>query len=392
MILGLIFLCGTYVLSQFFRAFLAVLAEVLQADLGARAEDLALASGLWFLTFALMQLPVGAALDRIGPRRSAAVLFLIGGAGGAALFALATAPWHIAAAMVLIGIGCSPVLMAAFYIFSRVYPAAIFATLGSVMIGVGSLGNIAGTVPLAWAIDVFGWRETLWGVAVVAALLALGVFLTVRDPDRVGAGQAGSVLDLLRLPALWLIFPMLIVNYLAAGGLRGLWVGPYLADVYGATNAVVGQATLFMGLAMIAGTFAYGPLDRLLGTRKWVIFGGNLLGTLAIAALTLLPLAGYWPAVLMIVAIGFFGSSFPVIMAHARAFVPAHLAGRGMTLMNLFGIGGVGVFQVITGRVFAAVDGDGVAVHLPYQAVFAVFAGAMALGLAAYAFSRDRTD
>jgi MFS family permease len=392
MIPGLIFLCGTYALSQFYRAFLAVLAEVLQADLGAGADDLALASGLWFLTFAFMQIPVGEALDRIGPRRTAGWLFLIGGAGGAVLFALATAPWHISAAMVLIGVGCSPVLMASFYIFSRVYPAAMFATLGSVMIGFGSLGNVAGTVPLAWAIETLGWRETLWGVAGVSALLALGVFLAVKDPERIGKGQAGSVLDLLRLPALWMIFPMLIVNYLAAGGLRGLWVGPYLSDVYGATNAVVGQATLYMGLAMIFGTFAYGPLDRIFRTRKWVIFGGNLLGTLAIAALAVFPLAGYWPAILMIVAIGFFGSSFPVIMAHARAFVPPHLAGRGMTLMNLFGIGGVGVFQVITGRVYAGVEGDGVAVHLPYQAVFAVFAITMAIGLAAYMFSRDRVD
>ena len=46
----------------------------------ARARDqrnllatLALSSGVWFLSFALMQLPVGWALDRIGPRLTAAV-------------------------------------------------------------------------------------------------------------------------------------------------------------------------------------------------------------------------------------------------------------------------------------------------------------------------------
>ncbi|HAV08270.1 MAG TPA: MFS transporter [Rhodobacteraceae bacterium] len=392
MILGLVFLCGTYVFSQFFRAFLAVLAEALKADLGAGADDLAFASGLWFLTFALMQLPVGEALDRIGPRRTATTLFLFGGAGGAALFAMASAPWHIAAAMVLIGMGCSPVLMASFFIFSRMYPAAMFATLGSVMIGVGSLGNIAGTLPLAMAIDAFGWRETLWVLSGFSALLAVGVYVTVQDPERTPGPQTGSVLDLLKLRALWPIFPMLLVNYLAAGGLRGLWVGPYLADVYGATNAVVGQATLYMGLAMIVGTFVYGPLDRWLGTRKWVIFGGNLLGLLAIAALAYQPLAGYWPSVLLIAAIGFFGMSFPVIMAHARAFVPPHLAGRGVTLMNLFGIGGVGLFQVATSRVFRATEGPDVAVHLPYQAVFTLFAVSTAIGLALYLFAQDRTD
>jgi sugar phosphate permease len=57
-----------YVLSQFYRAFLAVLTPVLEADLGATKEDLASASGWWFLAFAAMQIPVGVALDRIGPR------------------------------------------------------------------------------------------------------------------------------------------------------------------------------------------------------------------------------------------------------------------------------------------------------------------------------------
>ena len=126
-------LCLAYVLSQFFRAFLAVLSEPLGRDLGVTAEDLSFASGLWFVTFALMQLPVGWALDRIGPRWTASVLLGIGGGGGAALFAVATQGWHIDLAMVLIGIGCSPVLMASYYIFARQFPPARFATLAALM-------------------------------------------------------------------------------------------------------------------------------------------------------------------------------------------------------------------------------------------------------------------
>ena len=64
---GLILLCLAYVLSQFFRAFLAVLSGPLAQDIGTTPDDLANASGLWFITFAVMQLPVGWALDRIGP-------------------------------------------------------------------------------------------------------------------------------------------------------------------------------------------------------------------------------------------------------------------------------------------------------------------------------------
>ena len=56
---GMIFLVLAYVLSQFYRAFLAVLSPVLATDIGAGAEDLAMASGLWFVVFAAMQIPVG---------------------------------------------------------------------------------------------------------------------------------------------------------------------------------------------------------------------------------------------------------------------------------------------------------------------------------------------
>ena len=81
--LGIFFLVLAYVLSQFYRAFLAVLSPVLQAEIGATPADLALSSGLWFLIFAAMQIPVGVALDRIGPRRTAAWLLALAGGGGA---------------------------------------------------------------------------------------------------------------------------------------------------------------------------------------------------------------------------------------------------------------------------------------------------------------------
>jgi predicted MFS family arabinose efflux permease len=294
--------------------------------------------------------------------------------------------------MALIGVGCSPGLMAAYYIFARVYSVAVFATLAGVTIGIGSLGNIAGSAPLAWAVQAFGWRETMMAMCAVTLLVAALIWLTVQDPAQHDGTQRGSVFDLLKIRALWPIFAMMFVCYGPAASLRGLWVGPYTADVFGADALTIGNVTLVMGLAMVAGNFAYGPLDRVFGTRKWVIFGGNAVGALALLALWAVADTGLWLSAALLALIGFAGSSFPMVVAHARAFFPVHLTGRGVTLVNLFGIGGAGLLQFTTGPLFYAADQLMKPVSGAYGVLFLTFALLTLAGLAIYAFATDRTD
>ncbi|MDG1506161.1 MAG: MFS transporter [Planktomarina sp.] len=381
-----------YVLSQFYRAFLAVLAAPLQADIGATAAQLSAASGYWFLTFALMQIPVGWALDTLGPRRTNAALLALGAGGGAVVFAAATEPWHISAAMTMIGIGCSSVLMAAYYVVARTFPAATFATMAAFILGIGSVGNIGAAFPLTLLVEILGWRMSIFIIALITLVIAALCYVIVKDPPKVETDEKGSLLDLLRMRAIWFILPMMLVSYAPSAGLRGLWVGPYFTDVFGASTAQVGTVTTLMALAMIAGTFCYGPLDRLLGTRKWVIFTGNLIGGLLCLVLYLHGDAEFWSTAAIMTGIGFFGASFPILIAHGRSFFPDHLMGRGVTLINLFGIGGVGIMQNVTTRVFDSKITQSQAPIASYNAVILVFCVTLLLGLVIYIFSQDRTD
>ncbi len=390
--LGLFFLVIGYLLSQFYRSFLAVLSGLLQADIGVTADDLAFSSGLWFLVFALMQLPVGWALDRFGPRRTTALMLGFGGTAGAMLFALAGNALHVHLAMALLGIGCAPVLMASYYIFARSFAPALFATLAGAVLGFGSLGNILAALPMAWAAETIGWRAAILVMAAVNAVVAGVLWLVIQDPPSADApeGARGGLMDLLRIPALWFLIPLLIVNYAPAAGLRGLWAGPFYADLYGASASGIGQVTLLMALAMIAGNFAYGPLDRLFGTRKGVILVGNLSGVLCLGALWLFPLSGFWQTGILLAGVGFFGASFPMMMAHGRSFIPPHLTGRGVTLLNLFSIGGVGLLQTLSGPVHSSAPA--MPPEAAYQALFAFFGLLLLVGCVFYAFSTDRTD
>src|SRR5690606_3297741 len=164
---GLAALAIAYVLSQFYRSFMAVLTPFLIDELGATKGDLSAASGAYFIAFAVSQFAIGVCLDRYGPKRTAAVLLALGGGGGALLFANATQPWMVIAAMTLIGIGCAPVLMASVFIFARTYSAARLAILTSWLIGFGSAGNVIGASPLAAAAEALGWRPVMVGLAVL---------------------------------------------------------------------------------------------------------------------------------------------------------------------------------------------------------------------------------
>lgn len=389
---GLIALALAYTLSQFYRSFLAVLTPTLTAELGMSNTELSLASGVWFLTFALMQFAIGPSLDRFGPRRTAAVLLALGGGGGALLFAAAWSPGMIILSMSLIGIGCAPLLVASLFIFAHIYSPARFATLASWFIALGNGGNILGAAPMAASVQFFGWRGSMTMLALISLAVAVSVWTLVKDPQRAeeegDSGGLAGYLELLRMPVLWGIIPLIAVHYAPAATIRGMWAGPYLAEVYGANALTIGNVTFLMAVAMVAGSIAYGPLDAILKTRKWLAFGGSCTVLVLLAVLWASPSPPFMLACGLLIAVGVFGMGYGVIMAHARAFFPPHLTGRGVTLMTFFSMGSVGLVQFATGAVFRAAE-DPSAPATAYSALFGFYALLLATGLVLYFFSRD---
>lgn len=388
---GLIALVFGYVLSQFYRSFLAVMTPALINDLGATNIDLARASGMWFFTFALMQFAVGVGLDRFGPRRTTSWMLGVAGGGGIFLFAGAQSPLMIVIAMGLIGVGCAPVLMASLYIFVNRYTPARFAFLTSVVVGIGNVGNIVSASPMALANETFGWRAVVAAIGVFTVIVAIAIAVFVKDPERpdkhINSGFSGFI-ELLRMRVLWPIIPIMLVAYSVAAGIRGLWLGPFLADVYGGDALLIGKVSLYMAIAMTAGTFLYGPLDTIFNTRKWVVVGGIFLVIAALCYATVNPLVGVVQLTIAFVIIGAAASTYGVIMAHGKSYLPKHLAGRGVTLLNFFSIGGASLMQIISGYV-TELSADANAPQVMYQNLFGFYAIVLIIAIAIYLFSHN---
>jgi sugar phosphate permease len=357
----LVFLLA-YTLSQFFRSFLAVIAPELSVELGLSPGDLGLMSATWFATFAIAQFPVGWALDRFGPRRTAS-LGMLAAVVGALVCSQAQGLTGGMIAMGLIGLGCAPIYMGALYIFGRVFAADRFALLASWMLAFGSGGSLLATTPLAFVAEQIGWRAAFIGIAGVTALSSALIALMVKDPPRVVKpveGRSGwdEFRDLISIRGLWPLLPLIAISYAVVIAERGVWVGPYLAEVYGLSPVPRGNAVFLIAASTIAGTFVFGALDRFVGRKTLVAVGSSVTCALFVA-LWIWPTLPLHVTVGTVALIGAFGTTYAVLMAHGRTFLPDHLLGRGITLMNFTFMTGAALVQLISGQVVDALKAAG---------------------------------
>ncbi len=385
---------AVFVLSQFFRASNAVIAKTLSAEFGLSPEALGLLTGLFFLSFGAAQIPVGMLFDRFGARRTVPVV-LTAAIAGSLLYGMADGEAMLMAGRLLLGVGCSGVLMGSLFLFGQWAPAAAFSTWMGRMIAIGGAGGLLSTTPLAAVAETLGWRTAFWGAAGLTAAGAIAIYAMARDRPAGGAhgsagaeGLAGSLRGVraaLATPGFPTLTLMGFSSYPVVITVLGLWGGPFLEDRHGLGPVAVGNALLVMAAVLIVANLALGPLERRMDTRKGLILACAAAVVLALGLLAALPGLATWAVILLFAVIGGCGSYNIILAGHARSLLPDRLAGRGMALMAIAFMGGPAVLQALGGVIVGAFPAtDGVAPALAYQALFAFLAALVALACVAY--------
>jgi sugar phosphate permease len=379
-------LCTGYVASQFYRSANAVIASELMAELSISPESMGAITGVFFLTFALMQVPTGVLLDRFGPRIVMPTMLMIAVAGSV-IFAMSESEGALAFARGLMGVGCAAGLMGSMVVFARWFPQNRFGTLAALIFSVGGIGNLLATTPLAATSEAIGWRGSFVGMAAITVGMAALLYAVIRDAPpghpalarkRETAGQVIAGLgQVLREKRLWYVSAMQFVGYPVLMTIGALWAGPYLTDVHGLDAISRGNVLLAINVAIIAGVMAMGPLDRIFDTRKWIVAVAATATAAILGLLTILPDPPLWQAVTLLILFGLVGPYQMVLHAHARAIFPEHLIGRGLTVQNTVAIGAVFLMQWLSGFIVERFA-DAADPAFAYRVVFG-FLGAITL-------------
>lgn len=396
----MLLLASTTILSQFFRAALAVIAPELIRDLSLSPRMLGLANGGFFAALLVAQVAVGLAFDKIGPRKTVATLSVLM-TTGAAMHALADDGQMLVLARLVTGFGCAASFMSALVLVSAWMPPARWSTGLSWVFGSSQLGILMAGAPLAIAADLIGWRHAFLLTSLLSALVGVCFFVFVRDRPpgappaaHASADQPGALEGLrqiVAIPGILPVFALFGVAYAAVATVSGLWAGPYLKDIFGLDAKARGLILTAMAALQMASVLVAGPLDRVFNTRKWLIVAGASATLLILATLSVVPRPSFALALTLLLVMNITTAYNTLLLAHMRGHFPNHLAGRGATTGNIAQLCGAALLPILTGFIPGLFpDGDHGYAAEAYRLIFASLAVALALGLAIYVrYARD---
>lgn len=376
---------SAYFLSALLRGVTATLAPAFSAELGIGAGDLGLLAGAYFLGFSLMQLPLGYALDRWGPKPVLLTLLAVASIACGA-FAAADSLAALIVARAFIGAGVSACLMAPLTCYRRLFAPALQLRTNSWMLMTGSLGMLASTLPAQALLPLWGWRGLFWAVA---GLLVLSMLLIAAIVPRLASAavtaEPGGFREVWQHAQFRRAAPLGFVLYGGMIAVQALWAGPWLTRVAGQPAATAATGLLLINGCMLMAFMTWGAVMPRLVARGWDAARLTRVGVpwcLSLLALNIAlgpaATAAHWALWCVSATV-----ITPMQAAIGQAFGAA-MAGRALTAYNLVVFSGVFALQWGIGLAVDTCRRQGIAEPRAFQLAFAVF---WACAVAAYAWS-----
>ncbi|HEX2528273.1 MAG TPA: MFS transporter [Geminicoccus sp.] len=332
-----------YGFGFFHRVAPSVMVPELMRDFGVPAAGLGVLSAAYFWAYAVVQVPVGVMVDRVGPKRLLVVASLVL-AVGSALFALSGSLVVGGLARALLGAASGVGYVGTLKLAGSWIPQARFGLFAGLTLTAGTLGGILGQVPLAMLVDGIGWRASAVAAALVALLLATLLALVLRDRPAAAPAHrrataapmedAGGLGALLRLSLTWQLFTLTGAIGAPILTFAGLWGVPWLVQVHGLGRAQAGGIVSLLLITWAAGGPLAGWLSDRLGRRSPVLLGGSVLVALAWAVAVLVPGLPLVAVMLCLVVAGLASGVMPVAFALARDAFGNARAGTAAGIVN----------------------------------------------------------
>ena len=387
-------LCAGYTVSQFLRTSLGVLSPNLMHDFNINPNNMGLLGGVFFLSFAIFQIPAGILIDKYGPRKvmSSVIIFAV---LGSIIFALSNSFYILLIGRVLMGLGCSICLMGSLVLITRWTDSDQFSKLAGIILAVGGIGGLLATTPLSYFSELFGWRLSFWlAAAVTFCVMVLYYFiLEDRKNDLILNSSNESIslknlLFILKERNFKFMIPMSLMSYSSLVVILGLWGAPYLKDIHGLDSVERGKILMLMAISWNIGSFVFGRLRSIFGNYKNVVIFGATGVIILLFILSIITEINSIYLYILFCILGFFGAFSVALISHYQVLFDKEYMGRALSTANFFNFGGVFFVQWLTGKIIYLMGGDSTGAPIEaYRLAFLFVAILLLICLCIYFFS-----
>ncbi len=316
-------------------------------------------SGVYYIGYSLMHLPIGIMLDRFGPKKvmSGCILLTVVG-----LLPLIFAE-HWAYPIIgraLIGMGSSAAILGVFKIVRMTFSEQRFSRMLSLSVTIGLLGAIYGGAPISYMNEMMGYQAVVQTFVAGGLLLAIATYFIVPEMPAEKQHSVGqNVKEVLMNPrVIWTC----ILAGMMVGPLEGfadVWGTAFLKQAYGLEPSVAASLPSMIFIGMCFGAPVLSLVAEKSNNYLATIMGSGLV--MAISFFFLLFTQMSITAVTVNFIIVGVCCSYQILAIYkASTFVRGEVAGLTTALANmiimLFGY----VFHSIMGGVINALGGPGV--------------------------------
>jgi len=314
-----------------------------------------LASAYYYIYVAL-QTPAGILMDRYGPRRllSMGALVVMIGSG---VFAIAPNVWVALLGRLLMGTGAAFAFVGSMNLVSRWFPAERFGFMVAMAETMGMLGILIGGSSLAVLVDQVGWRYCMYGAVGISALLAIGLWLIVRDsPANVTSiyhrpkGEMWPDLKkLMQRKSAWINglysgFMFSIVTVFVA-----LWAVPYLQQAHHLSLLSSALVCNFLFVGVAIGGPTMGWIDSHFPARRYLLVGGAIAAAFVLSFIIYFPQLPIWGVSALMFVLGLLSSAYVLNFVIANEIATPQIRSTSIGFVNMFSVGMAPILQPLIG-------------------------------------------
>ena len=392
-------LCAGYTVSQFLRTSIGVLSPNMMNDFNINPNDMGLLGGVFFLSFAIFQIPAGILIDRFGPRKvmSSVIIFAV---LGSIIFALSNSFYSLLIGRIFMGLGCSICLMGSLVLITRWRDTNQFSKLAGIILAVGGIGGLLATTPLSYFSELYGWRLSFWLAAVVTFFVMLLYYFELEDRDKgLFINKKNKLISpknlffVLKERNFKFMIPMSLMSYSSLVVILGLWGAPYLKDIHGLDSIERGKILMLMAVSWNIGSFVFGRLRSMFGCYKRVVIFGSIGVIFLLFVLSFISNINITYLYILFCILGFFGAFSVALISHYQVLFDKEYMGRALSTANFFNFGGVFFIQWLTGKIIFIMGGNSSGAPIgAYRAAFLFVAILLLVSLCIYLFTNEKKN